>query len=523
MARERDVYGWLKLPLEVTTPPLVSGEEMLAWLGICGRYSAAQIAESKLKFPASSALVDPQTFASAVANESAAIMSLDQLQELRKHRAYAAIYAMPTGRRIELGQILRNLEEHRAAVSRISSSWSKDALRDLIAGKRGRWDTILDRTHELLVDAENLSSKIGHSVVTTPANQDRRKVRVDAQAAMTFLNEGGSWKRLGMFIPAELKGKTYLKDEVLVDGVGAASPEQLQTVINEISLGFVFDELISIWKMLGVVVSSENRRLLLADFQEQQADLKHCTAYADDCLKASRFMSMSSPVVPEPDWLNGEIAQWTELLDVAEKEDIYQSARDAVKRCTVAVGSLAGLHNAHMLVTKIATSLEQRNIGDYSRYYADLVALEEICSLQLQRVDIENRLKVHVPYLVPDIAGSLDNANWHQRLSSWEEAWLWAIADNWLEKRTDFSYQQKLWRRRHDVDTVIGRLVAESAALRAWTHFFKRLSPRESAALKSWREAVKAMGKGTGKSARMARLRQEARQYMDACRDAIPI
>ncbi|MDP2285012.1 MAG: hypothetical protein Q8L06_12790, partial [Pseudohongiella sp.] len=294
-------------------------------------------------------------------------------------------------------------------------------------------------------------------------------------------------------------------------------------MINEISLGFVFDELISIWKMLGVVVSSENRRLLLADFQEQQADLKHCTAYADDCLKASRFMSMSSPVVPEPDWLNGEIAQWTELLDVAEKEDIYQSARDAVKRCTVAVGSLAGLHNAHMLVTKIATSLEQRNIGDYSRYYADLVALEEICSLQLQRVDIENRLKVHVPYLVPDIAGSLDNANWHQRLSSWEEAWLWAIADNWLEKRTDFSYQQKLWRRRHDVDTVIGRLVAESAALRAWTHFFKRLSPRESAALKSWREAVKAMGKGTGKSARMARLRQEARQYMDACRDAIPI
>ncbi|MDP1756574.1 MAG: hypothetical protein Q8L38_03890, partial [Pseudohongiella sp.] len=209
VARERDVYGWLKLPLEVTTPPLVSGEEMLAWLGICGRYSAAQIAESKLKFPASSALVDPQTFASAVANESAAIMSLDQLQELRKHRAYAAIYAMPTGRRIELGQILRNLEEHRAAVSRISSSWSKDALRDLIAGKRGRWDTILDRTHELLVDAENLSSKIGHSVVTTPANQDRRKVRVDAQAAMTFLNEGGSWKRLGMFIPAELKGKTY--------------------------------------------------------------------------------------------------------------------------------------------------------------------------------------------------------------------------------------------------------------------------------------------------------------------------
>ena len=31
------------------------------------------------------------------------------------------------------------------------------------------------------------------------------------------------------------------------------------------------------------------------------------------------------------------------------------------------------------------------------------------------------------------------------------------------------------------------------------------------------------MGKGTGRSAKMARLRQEARRYMDACRDAIPV
>ena len=31
------------------------------------------------------------------------------------------------------------------------------------------------------------------------------------------------------------------------------------------------------------------------------------------------------------------------------------------------------------------------------------------------------------------------------------------------------------------------------------------------------------MGKGTGRSARMERLRREARQYMEQCRDAIPV
>jgi very-short-patch-repair endonuclease len=77
--------------------------------------------------------------------------------------------------------------------------------------------------------------------------------------------------------------------------------------------------------------------------------------------------------------------------------------------------------------------------------------------------------------------------------------------------------------RRKATEAATGTLIAKSASLRAWKHFFGRLTSQQAAALKSWREAVKALGKGTGRSARMERLRREARQYMDACRDAIPV
>ena len=93
----------------------------------------------------------------------------------------------------------------------------------------------------------------------------------------------------------------------------------------------------------------------------------------------------------------------------------------------------------------------------------------------------------------------------------------------WLEKRSNFDYQRELWLNLHAGETSIGRLVGEAASLRAWAHFFDRLSAPEANALRSWREAVRAMGKGTGKSARMVRLRRAARHYMDACRDAIPV
>lgn len=81
----------------------------------------------------------------------------------------------------------------------------------------------------------------------------------------------------------------------------------------------------------------------------------------------------------------------------------------------------------------------------------------------------------------------------------------------------------QLWKRRRDTDDAICGLLAESAALRAWTHFFNPLSHVEAAALKGWRETVKAMGKATGRSAKLEGLRRQARQYMDKCRDAIPV
>jgi very-short-patch-repair endonuclease len=141
----------------------------------------------------------------------------------------------------------------------------------------------------------------------------------------------------------------------------------------------------------------------------------------------------------------------------------------------------------------------------------------------LRRAEAEEALANVVPGLVDAVAATTMDPAWDERFADWPEAWQWAVADSWLDKRSDFEYQQNLWRRHHEIERDIGQLLAEGAALRAWTHFFARLKAPEAAALKSWREAVKSMGKGTGRSAKLARLRREARRYMDSCRDAIPV
>jgi very-short-patch-repair endonuclease len=164
-----------------------------------------------------------------------------------------------------------------------------------------------------------------------------------------------------------------------------------------------------------------------------------------------------------------------------------------------------------------------RDVTAYSEGHECVVSIEKTREAQLERARSETAIKKAADGLIEEVEDSLHDPAWDARLASLEEAWRWAIADAWLEKRSDFDYQRGLWRKRHEAEASIGRLVAEAASLRAWEHFFDRLSKPEANALRSWREAVRAMGKGTGKSAKMARLRRDARRYMDACRDAIPI
>ena len=136
---------------------------------------------------------------------------------------------------------------------------------------------------------------------------------------------------------------------------------------------------------------------------------------------------------------------------------------------------------------------------------------------------IEEILNSAARGLADRIAASAADPWWDRRFGVWEDAWRWAVADLWLRTRDDFSLQQQLEQSRTAAEGGIRKLLTEAAALRAWERFFGRLSATQTAALRGWREAVRAMGKAKGRSSRLARLRREARHYMDECRAAIPV
>ena len=524
VARESDKYSWLQLPRDAEEAPPLSNEDVMSWLKIRQRYTDEQVSEANAQIPPSSELPTPANFASAVTAEAEAASDIASHEGMRSHAAYAAIQALSGDSREQLRAKLKQLEEQRRVLDRVDGEWKETALRDLLSGRRVRWDTIFDVSQDRLPRIERLIDGVGHQTVELPDADDPRKVRADAAAVLAYFKDGGKWKRFGIVTPRELKGRAYLKDEVVVDGEGAADADRLQVVNDYLECGFDLADLQSVWNGVSAAAPpAADRRLSVAVLREQASVLDQCREYADGCHLLAQSMASAMPPIAEPDWLSGQAQKYLDLIDAASVEDRFKDASRTVDSCVHELTKLRGLHDAHPVVLALTNAVEARNVYAYSQSHALLVSTEATRMDQQRRMHVEAVLTDVAPGLVEFIASSLGDKAWETRFQAWQEAWRWALADAWLEKRSDFEYQRDLWERRHEVEKEIGGLLAEAAALRAWTHFFDRLSPREAAALKSWREAVRAMGKGTGKSAKMARLRQEARRYMDACRHAIPV
>ena len=397
------------------------------------------------------------------------------------------------------------------------------ALREVVVGRTAKWRALLKLSRQRIEQIEPLLRSLGNRVVTRPEGLDPRKVRSDAAAAAKHLQAGGKWKLLGLVTPKALKGRTYLKKDVLVDGQPADNAQKLDLVYDDLDLEFAFADLVTLWKDIGVTDIPADRRFCLLDLKPQVSALEDVLEYGDACTHAAQNMPGKSPPVPTPNWLDGEAQRWVDLIVGAGIDEELGEAERQVAACGQPLARLRGLHDVHPVVDALLEAIAARDVTAYSQCHEHVVAIERARVAQSERARIEAAIRLAAPSLVEEVEASLNEPVWDDRLSHWEEAWRWAWADGWLKKRSDFNYQQELWRRRHEAEVSKSGRVAKAASLRAWKDFFKRLSPRERNALKGWREAVRAMGKATGKSARIARLRREARKYMDACRKAIPI
>jgi very-short-patch-repair endonuclease len=522
VAAERERFGWLRLPHGAAEGPPVTGPKMVMWLRMRRGYDSEAAAASKLRVVGSNKLLAPIDFAAAVAAEEEAGAILDGVAAMRAYPAYGGVVALNADSRAALVATIRELKERRESLVRLSDGWLHRALREALDGRQAGWQALVDQSTRAIREIAQLMQRLGSHEVTIPDGWDLAAVRADLVAVCRHLNARGKWTEFGLFTPKAVRGRTYLR-AITVNGQVADTADRLRIVGDHIDLALAFDALDRAWSDFGGLPPGSQLRIRAAAVAEHIDSFASALDYVRLCRQVGCGFGAVTPAIPEPDWYNGQADELLELVSVAALEDRYRLAAERVTSCLRDLKAARDLHDAHPVTGSMIEAVESRNVTAYSQAHQVVLHIEQAGrDLEMRQV-IEACVGPAVPGLLGAVEHSLDDPAWNERFADWERAWRWAAADNWLTRRADPAYRQELLQRRHEADEAVKALLAEAASLRAWTHFFNRLLPYEAAALRAWRETVQAMGKGTGRSARLERLRQEARQHMDRCRDAIPV
>jgi hypothetical protein len=78
-----------------------------------------------------------------------------------------------------------------------------------------------------------------------------------------------------------------------------------------------------------------------------------------------RNFGATTPVIPEPDWLNGQSDQWLELIDVSALEERHRQATERATACLRDLREARDLHDTHLVVASLIQAVERREVTAY--------------------------------------------------------------------------------------------------------------------------------------------------------------
>ncbi|MBK9387070.1 MAG: AAA family ATPase [Planctomycetes bacterium] len=424
----------------------------------------------------------------------------------------------------DLRRLREQLEHLRNAWTDLpSASWCREAARITRIGDLGGWQVLLQRTGESLQHVDQLSDRLGQRRVDVPADLAPEQVRDDAQVVLEHLNAGGKWKRmLGLGRPRAVRGREYLIDKVRVDASPADEPHELEGVIHAMNRRITINQLAQAWVPHTRPSADSDAETVLAHIRMWADHLRSSIAVGNlDRELRIRIQSQLDIALPE-DWMAARERDWLRVIDAARSELELMKAEQRIESLARQIGAKAQLHDASPRILEMYAAIQRRDVSSYGKAREVVARLWQRRRIRDERQGLDARMAQLAKPLRDAVISTLNHPAWSQRLAIFEEAWTWHVSDRWLRRFSDPGRLMTVERERRRADSRVRSLITQLAAHLAWQKFFQRLEPKQDMALKSWLDTVKRMGKGKGRSAKLERLRRQARAHLEDCRDAIP-
>ncbi len=526
-AANQIAHNWFPDIIPPETEPVLVDSELREMAGLLNEIPEQDRKTCLLPLPRLGQLPTPEGFIETLSQLHTLSLRIEESEESQALRTeWGRTFNTPSQNQIETA--IDAIETSLLNLQDLQEDWQLRIL-DLIATDEGQSDIWHDRLEALtkLYDHAFQSSRIMEGfeiqIENLPDNFDWEVALDELERLIDIGKDPSKW--YSRFRLSKLA--KHLFDSATVDGRNLTTRKRINAVRARFTYTASLNKFELSWEQafnpVNGSLKNKDSSLPLVDSNGRLKSFRSVVVWADTCLIQTREVLQNLGCASMTQGMHREevLTKWLKALHsqlaIIEAEAIEQT----LKEVQLFLAGELPENNPHQLWTKISQAVESKDSSNYRNLYKEIERLNAIIQKAKKLENLLEKLMAVAPKWARELEGEASRLGTEAVKANWGFAWRWAQLNQWLNtlhsRESVDQLQQKFDRERTKEHTLVVRLVSE----RTWQRQIEKVKPVAYTALTAWANAMKLLGKGTGKHASRY-LAAAATAMVDAV-NAVPV
>lgn len=519
LRQDAPLYSWITQIPDPNIPCPLNNSEALQLLFLLRNFPKEKQDDLAKYIPSTGSLPNLTEFDGILRQKESTEKNVNETKHYHAEHSFEVLKNVSCDIRKEFVEKLNNLYVSISGILQHRQQYTQNLVEDMLADHDRWWRKLYEITLEKINKLDNKVAELSELQVSGMSNKDYLVAKYHAEELLAHFQKGKKLGLLDKTFNKTVKEAKYLYEEIRVNGSLCDNETSLSQLIEWVEMEQEFKILQKHWEKYTDPLSGTFVQMLedYKDFIEPiEASLSLYTSVEELKILFNQIKGLKQPTWHKPD----EIKELLDIAKAVEFEIQDQRSLKALKDLEELFLKLKTQSNVHPIMTELESSVKTKDREKYAYCFQKLSEIEKGRESLSSLLELQKRLSTTLPSLLNKLKETLEDTGWDARFEHFEEAWEWSKTDLLVKGYTDPDKLDFLYRsievQRKKRENALSHLVEA----KAWHHCLTEMKENQRKRLVAWEQAVKKIGKGTGKYAE--KYRREAREHMDVCREAIP-
>ena len=514
---EREQLDWIPDELAEDLEPPLTGDEFSELIVLLGNSQVSEWESGGWTGINVDHLPTAEAFEQAVLAEHESRTAYEHSDSIRQWPEYSSVEKLTRDDYRDVEKGLGDLIQLIDSINQRPLPWTETATKQILGGFERTWQQLYEATTKTVERTAEFAGWLDANAISPVPGADLQKLRAEVGDLHAHLEAGGRWG-IGPFRTTAVKRASYIRD-LRIGGRLCRTVDTVGDLLKRLDAEIEFRHLRERWAPYHDFTAST--------FTDCVAEMKDLCEPLEDAFGALTIAGELSEILRRtpgtsvPDWSDQvSLHRLSDALAALEAAQQYEAARAQIDRVFDELRVQRRHGQLDPVVDELILAVTNRNVSTYT--IARQLATDNLeLAAQLDRkLKLLDRLAAGAPDLAGTLTAEPSTTLWAERAVDFERAWNWSRAHAWVTRLAapdaEQQYRLELDARKQALAHTLAKLAAE----KAWTHCFDHMTDNERQHLLAWQQAMRRIGKGTGKYA--PQHRRDAREHLDKCRSAIP-